>query len=82
MSKEINWYKNPTKKTLIIFGLLWLVSNMLLVLALTDLFTESILKTNNILITPYIIGSTSAVLGLYLRYYKKNNIKLNFKTAD
>ena len=74
MTKEINWYQNPTKKTLIIFGLLWLISNTLLVLVLTDLFTESPLKANNIMMILSMIGSTSAVSGLYIRYYKKNKV--------
>jgi len=74
MTKEINWYQNPTKKTLIIFGLLWLISNTLLVLVLTDLFTESPLKANNIMMILLMIGSTSPVSGLYIRYYKKNKV--------
>jgi len=75
MTKEINWYQNPTKKTLIIFGLLWLISNMLLVLVLTDLFTESPLKAKNIMMMILMIGSTFSVLQLYIRYYKKNKVE-------
>ncbi len=75
MRKEINWYQNPTKKTLRIFGLLWLIGNTLLILALTDLFTESPLKVTNIIMMFFMIGSTVSVSHLYIKYYKKNKIK-------
>jgi len=73
MIKSPNWYHNPTKKTLLIFGLLWLISNMLLVLALTDLFTENPLKAKNIMLMIFIIYSTSSVSRLYHRFYKNKS---------
>jgi len=75
MTKDITWYENPTKKTLIIFGLLWLISNMLLVLVLTDLFTENPLKAKNIIMIILMIGSTFSVSQLYIRYYNKNKVE-------
>jgi hypothetical protein len=75
MTKEINWYQNPTKKTLIVFGLLWLIGNTLLVLVLTDLFTESPLKVKNIIMMFFMIGSTVSVSHLYIKYFKKNKIE-------
>lgn len=74
MTKEINWYQNPTKKTLLIFGMLWLISNLLLVLVLTDLFTENPLKAENIIMIVLMIGSTFSVSQLYIRYYKNNKV--------
>jgi len=75
MTKAINWYQNPTKKTLVIFSLLWLISNVFLILALTDLFTESPLKGKNIIMIILMIGSTFSVSQLYIRYYKKNKVE-------
>jgi len=75
MTEKINWYENPSKKTLIIFGLLWGISNMLLVLVLTDLFTENPLKAKNIMLMIFMLGSTLSVTQLYLRYYKMNKVE-------
>ncbi len=74
MTKAINWCQNPTKKILVIFSLLWLISNALLVLALTDLFTESPLKGKNIIMIIVMIGSMFSVAQLYIRNYKKDKI--------
>ena len=75
MTEKINWYENPSKKTLIIFGLLWAISNMLLVLVLTDLFTENPLKAKNIMLMVFMLGSTFSVSQLYVRYYKNNKVE-------
>lgn len=60
------FYHNPSLKTLVIFSILWMVSNTLLVLSITDLFTESIFQKKYLIIYFLMIGSTIATGKLYL----------------
>jgi len=71
--KNESFLTNPTKKHLILFGLLWFVSIILLILSTTDLFTESFFQKKYVLIYFLMIGSTVATGKLYFNYLKKNN---------
>jgi len=73
MKNKENWMQNPSKTVALIFGIGWLISIILLVLATTDLFTESPFKTKNILIFLLILGSTGATFKVIRNYY--NNRK-------
>lgn len=63
------FFHNPSLQTLVIFSILWMVSNTLLVLSITDLFTESIFQKKYLNIYFLMIGSTIATGKLYFNYW-------------
>ncbi|MAD97317.1 MAG: hypothetical protein CMB99_08335 [Flavobacteriaceae bacterium] len=65
-----SFYTHPTKKVVIIFVILWVVSTLLLVLAITDGFQESLFKKNNLIINSILFGSTFTTVSLIRNYIK------------
>lgn len=68
-----DWMKNPSRKQMILFTLLYFAGILLLVLSMTDLFTESLFQGKYLLLYFLIIGSTLATFKIHLNYW-------NFKT--
>ena len=68
--KKTNWTNNPTKKQLILITTAWILGNMLLILSITDLFTESFFQRNYIMMYLLMIGSTLATFNLYRNFLK------------
>lgn len=62
----------PTKKRVLLFSFLWLVGTTLLVLSMTDLFTESIFKKKYAVLYILIIANTFFVLKMWRTYLKNN----------
>ena len=69
-----DFYNNPTKKTVIIFISLYVVSLILLLLAITDLFTTSLFSGSNTMILFLMAMSTYSLINL-LRNYRKSKSK-------
>ena len=69
-----NFITNPSKKILILFTSLWLLGITLLILAMTDLFTESILQRKYVMVYFLMIGSTIVTGKLYFNYWKNKNL--------
>ena len=70
-----NWMKNPTKTQLILFTLLSSFGILLLILVVTDLFTENPFRKKYVMLFLLGIGSATATLKLHLNYWK--NLKTN-----
>lgn len=68
---------NPTKKHLIVFGLLWVISMTLLTLSSTDLFTERFFQKNYVMMYFLMIGSTIGTGKLYFNYWKNKTQNSN-----
>jgi len=68
-----NFVQNPTKKTLWTFGLLWLIGTLLLVTAMTDLFTKNPFETKNIVLLLMIFCSTISTSYIFIKYYKQKS---------
>lgn len=68
---EPNFFKNPTKPQMILITVLWFIGVLLLVLATTDLFRESILQQKYMLTNLLIVGSTGTFY-MSLRNYLLN----------
>jgi hypothetical protein len=64
--------KNPSKNNLILFSLIWLISNGLLIISLTDLFSESFFQKKYFMIYLPMVISTYVVLKLFINYLKLN----------
>ncbi|WP_275316972.1 hypothetical protein [Tenacibaculum bernardetii] len=73
--KKNSFITNPTKKHIIIFGLLWFIGITLLTLSITDLFTESFFQKNYVMIYFLMIGSTMTTGKLYHNYWKNRTLK-------
>ena len=69
-----NYIKNPSKKNLTLFTLLWLLGIVLLTLSTTDLFSESFFQKKYFMIYFLMIGSTLAIVKVHTNYRKKKNI--------
>jgi len=65
-----NFYRNPSKNTLLLFTFLWLLGNALLLLSITNLFTESFFHYANVMIYVLMVGSTITIIKLYTNYRK------------
>ena len=72
--KKESFLTNPTKKHLVIFGLLWFVSISLLTLSITDLFTESFFQKNYTMMYFLMFGSTVVTGKLYFNYWKNKTL--------
>lgn len=68
--KKTDWINNPTRKQLILFTVLWILGNTLLILSISDLFTESVFQRKYIMIYLLIFGSTLATFNLYRNFLK------------
>jgi len=69
-----NFITKPSKKILILFTSLWIVGITLLILSMTDLFTESFLQKKYIMIYFLMIGSTITIGKLYFNYWENKNL--------
>ena len=76
-NKKESFLTNPGKKHLIIFGLLWFISNVLLTLSITDLFTESFFQKNYVMMYFLMFGSTITTGKLYFNYWKNKTLNSN-----
>ena len=75
MKKTVNdFYKNPSLKNVIIFYVIWFVSNMLLILVITDLFTESFFQKKYLMMYILMIGSTISTRKIYMNYRKNKKL--------
>jgi len=72
-TKKNNWFKNPSHKQIILSTLLYFTGILLLILSMTDLFTESIFQGKYSLIYFLILGSTLTTLKIHLNY---RNLKI------
>jgi len=69
-----NWMDNPSMTQVSIYTIAWFISLVLIVLSVTNLFTESFFKGNGMIIYILIVGATGATLKLNYSYWK-NKVK-------
>ncbi|MCX8491204.1 MAG: hypothetical protein ORN54_09065, partial [Cyclobacteriaceae bacterium] len=68
-----SWVKNPTQKQVLLAVVVWALGNLLLVLAITDLFRVSFINRQFIIIYFLMIGSTTATLMMFSNYRKRHH---------
>ncbi len=73
---KTNWMNNPTRKQLILFTTLWILGITLLLLSMTDLFTESFFQKKNIIVYLLMIGSTLATFKLFRNFLNNRTSKI------
>ena len=71
MGKEKNWIQNPSKKQVILFGIAWFVGALLLILASTNLFTESLFQRRYIATNVLMLLSTTTFVAVLVNYLKR-----------
>ena len=69
MTKK-NILQNPTKANLIVFTLLWMVSVVLIILSVTDLFTQTVFQKRYIPVFIIVLASSRVIAKLYFNYFK------------
>ena len=67
MKKE-SWIQNPSKKQVILFGIAWFVGALLLILASTNLFTESLFQRRYIATNILMLLSTTTFVAVLENY--------------
>lgn len=65
-----DWRTHPTSRTILILVTVWLVSNSLIILSATDLFTESFFNKRYVMMYLLMIFSTWTTLKVVLNYFK------------
>lgn len=65
-----SWFTYPQKKHLWFFGLIWLISHVLLVLSITDLFRESLFQKGYLTMYLLSVGSSFMTATLFRNYFK------------
>jgi hypothetical protein len=69
-----NWFYHPSKQTLILFNLTWLIGAFLLLAVMTDLFSSSPFKGQYLVLHFLLAASAAMVIRLNLNFQKSQNI--------
>lgn len=70
MSNKSDFINNPSKKFLIIFTILYVISLILLLLAVTDIFRTELFTGSNTSLILLLGLSTFSLIRLYINYFK------------
>jgi hypothetical protein len=70
LNKKANWVQNPTKKIVILYIIFTSISSLLILLAITNFFTENPFKWKFALIYMLLIFSISRCINIVRNYYK------------
>ncbi len=68
---KTNWINNPSLKQLVLLTIVWAVGSLLLILSMTDFFTERFFQKNYVLVYFLMIGATWTMSKLYRSYLEK-----------
>ncbi|MBK3519374.1 hypothetical protein [Carboxylicivirga marina] len=71
-----NILKHPSKKNLIIITAVWLISMVLLVLSMTDLFTEKPFQKSYLLMYFLMLSSTVSVIKMHMNYQRNKERRI------
>ena len=71
--KKANWIKNPSKKNLILFTILWVLGITLLILSMSNFLTENIIQKRYVTLYFLIIVSSLTVFKLHINFWKNHN---------
>lgn len=66
-----NWTNNPTKKQVIQFSIAWFVTLILIILVLTNLFTEPFSFSKNPALCFLFITGSFGLIRVFINYFKK-----------
>lgn len=67
-----HWVTHPTRRNLLMVVIVWIVANGLLVIAITDLFRESVINKKYTLIYAMMLFSTWITVNVISNYFKTN----------
>ena len=76
MNRKKTWVDNPTKKQTIVIFCFWLTSLVLLLIAMSDIFTERPVKKNYVALWLLLFSSTITMIPV-VRNYLKNKKETN-----
>lgn len=74
-AEKSNFLKNPTKTQIILIAVFWFIGVLLLVLATTDLFRESMLQQKYLMTNLLLVGSTITFGSFLVNFFgdQRNN---------
>ncbi|TXF75060.1 hypothetical protein [Chryseobacterium sp.] len=78
MKKLENWVHNPSKKTVIIFSTLSVIGITLNLLAMSDLFTETVFQSKYLMMWFIMVANVFVVATICINYFNKRRQE-NFK---
>lgn len=73
INDKSNWVKNPNKKQVVVLSLIWTTGLTLLLLAMTNFFTESPLQRKNLSMVFLIFLSAFWVFYVYRNYLRNHS---------
>ncbi|ESU24860.1 hypothetical protein FEDK69T_04130 [Flavobacterium enshiense DK69] len=74
MNMKKNIFQNPSKKALILFAILSFTGISLMILAMSDLFTESVFQKRYLMFWFLIITNLMFLIRLFVNYSKNKKI--------
>lgn len=74
MTTKSNWVSNPTKRQIILMTLIWLTGIILMILVMTNFFTESAFKSKNLILFFLIILATKTEIKVIRNFFKNQTI--------
>lgn len=73
IDKKCSWIKNPTLKQVILFTTLSLGGLILLILSMTNLFSEPLFQKNYIMLYPLMLGSIFSTVIVHINYRRSKS---------
>lgn len=70
-NNSTHWILKPTKRHILIVGILWLSGIILSLLAVTDVFKENIFQRKNVMMIILQIGATLTYIKMVKNYYQQ-----------
>lgn len=70
-----NWVKNPTKREVILVSIAWFAAAFLIILSVTNFFTESIFNKKYAMLYFLLIASIITVIKVFSNYFRNQKIK-------
>ncbi|MDE3214500.1 MAG: hypothetical protein KGM98_14820 [Bacteroidota bacterium] len=66
--RKLKWLPNPTKKQLVVFSTVWVFGVLLILLASTNFFTESLFYKQNFVLFFLVLASSTVLIGIWKNF--------------
>jgi len=73
LNDKSNWVKNPNKKQVVALSLIWVAGLTLMLLAMTNFFTESPFHRKNLSMAFILFAATFTVFNVYRNYLRNHS---------
>ena len=73
MTSKSTWVSNPTKRQMILTNIAWLTGVILMILAITNFFSDSAFKSKNLVLFFLMISATITEIKVTYNYFKNES---------